>query len=202
MLIFHVREGKIKYLGLSGEYLWKLASLVTNSAIEVSAATLRRAHAVHPITAIQVEYGPFTLDIEKPDNNILNTCRELGITIVAYSPFGRGLATGRYHSKDDFEDGDFRKVEAPRFNSENFPKNLILVERLNELAKKKGCTSAQLILAWLLAQRKDIIPIPWVQLTCATRDDWQQLWSGTTTIKHLEENCAAKDIGLSTEETA
>jgi aryl-alcohol dehydrogenase-like predicted oxidoreductase len=79
---------------------------------------------------------------------------------VAYSPFGRGLATGRYHSKDDFEDGDFRKVEAPRFNSENFPKNLILVDRLNELAKKKGCTSAQLTLAWLLAQGKDISPIP------------------------------------------
>jgi aryl-alcohol dehydrogenase-like predicted oxidoreductase len=79
---------------------------------------------------------------------------------VAYSPFGRGLATGRYHSKEDFEDDDFRKVEAPRFNSENFPNNLILVDQANKLAKRKGCTSAQLTLAWLLAQGKDIIPIP------------------------------------------
>ena len=137
------KEGKIRAIGLS----------------EVTAATVRRAHKVHPIAAIQVEYSPFSLDIEHPDIDLLNTCRELGIAIVAYSPLGRGFLTGQLKSPDDFEDGDFRK-HAPRYSKENFPKNLELVKSLETRAKAKGCTSGQLSLAWLLAQGHDIIPIP------------------------------------------
>ena len=159
-------EGKIKYLGLS----------------EVSAETLRRAHAVHPIAAVQIEYSPFSLDIEDPQIALLKTCRELGVATVAYSPLGRGFVTGQYKSPDDFEEGDFRR-NAPRFSRENFPKNLELVDKLAQVAQKKGCTTGQLTLAWLMKQGEDIIPIP-----------------GTKKIKYLEENLGALDVQLSDEE--
>jgi aryl-alcohol dehydrogenase-like predicted oxidoreductase len=137
------REGKIRHLGLC----------------EVSAETLRRAHAVHPITAIQVEYSPFSVDIEHSEVGLLRTARELGIAVVAYSPLGRGMLTGEIKSPDDFADDDFRKY-LPRFSKENFPKNLALVEKLSIIAASKGITSGQLTLAWLLAQGEDIFPIP------------------------------------------
>ncbi|KAL8691407.1 MAG: hypothetical protein Q9218_003360 [Villophora microphyllina] len=157
------KEGKIKYIGLS----------------EVSSDTLRRAYAVHPITAVQIEYSPFAMDIENPQIALLKTCRELGVATVAYSPLGRGFLTGAFKSPADFEEGDFRKY-APRFSEQNFPKNLELVTHLQEIAKKKGCTSGQLSLAWLLAQGEDIFPIP-----------------GTKKIKYLEENLDAVSIKLS-----
>lgn len=160
------REGKIKYLGLS----------------EVSSASLRRAHAVHPITAVQIEYSPFTIDIENPQIGLLKTCRELGVAIVAYSPLGRGMLTGAYKSPADFEEGDFRKF-APRFSEENFPKNLKLADRIGEIAKKKGCTPGQLTLAWELAQGEDVIPIP-----------------GTKKEKYLVENLGALDVKLTDDE--
>ena len=106
-----------------------------------------------------MEYSPFALDIESPQIALLQTCRELGVAVVAYSPLGRGFLTGVYKSPADFEEGDFRKV-APRFSEENFPKNLKLVEQLKEVAAKKQCTVGQLTLAWLMAQGEDIIPIP------------------------------------------
>ena len=137
------REGKITHLGLC----------------EVSAASLRRAHAVHPITAVQVEYSPFSMDIENPDIGLLETCRELGIAVVAYSPLGRGFLTGQYKSPNDFEEGDWRKY-FPRFSAENFPKNLKLVEELEKIAKPKSCTTGQLTLAWLMKQGNDVFPIP------------------------------------------
>lgn len=137
------KEGKIKYLGLS----------------EVSSETLRRAYAVHPIMAVQIEYSPFAMDIEDPQIALLKTCRELGVATVAYSPLGRGFLTGAYTSPADFEEGDFRKF-APRYSEENFPKNLELVKHLQKIAEKKGCSSGQLSLAWLLAQGDDIFPIP------------------------------------------
>jgi aryl-alcohol dehydrogenase-like predicted oxidoreductase len=126
---------------------------------EISAATLRRAHKVHPISAVQLEYSPFALDIEHPDIDLLRTCRELGVAIVAYSPLGRGFLTGQLKSPDDFEEGDFRR-HAPRYSQENFPKNLKLVDQLVSKAAQKGCTAGQLSLAWLLAQGNDIFPIP------------------------------------------
>jgi len=125
----------------------------------VSAATLRRAHAVYPISALQIEYSPFALDIEDTSIKLLETCRELGIAVVAYSPLGRGFLTGQIKSPDDFEEGDFRK-HAPRYSHENFPKNLELISSLQEYAKRKGCTTGQLSLSWLMAQGDDIIPIP------------------------------------------
>ncbi|KAH7389603.1 NADP-dependent oxidoreductase domain-containing protein [Phaeosphaeria sp. MPI-PUGE-AT-0046c] len=155
-------EGKIKYLGLS----------------EVSSETLRRAHKVHPITAVQVEYSPFALEIESKQIDLLKTCRELGVAIVAYSPLSRGMLTGAIKSPDDFEEGDFRK-NAPRFNKENFPKNLKLVDQLTAIAKKKNATPGQLTLAWLLAQGQDIFPIP-----------------GTTKVERLRENLGAFDVKL------
>ncbi|KAH0612438.1 uncharacterized protein H6S33_010490 [Morchella sextelata] len=161
-----VKAGKIGHIGIS----------------ECSAATLRRAHAVHPIAALQVEYSPFTLDIENSTINLLSTCRELGITTVAYSPLGRGMVTGAYKSPDDFEEGDFRRG-LPRYSKENFPKNLELVEKLRQIADKKKCTPGQLTLAWLMAQGEDIIPIP-----------------GTKKIKYLEENVGALDVELTAEE--
>ena len=160
------REGKVKYLGLS----------------ECSSASLRRAHAVHPISAVQIEYSPFTLDIEDSTIALLKTCRELGVATIAYSPLGRGFLTGQIKSPDDFDEDDFRRT-VPRFSQENFPKNLELVEQLGELAKKKGCTPGQLTLAWLMAQGDDIIPIP-----------------GTKKIKYLEENMGALDVKLTAEE--
>lgn len=138
------KEGKIRYLGLS----------------EVSAETLRRAYAVHPIACVQMEYSPFAMDVEDPKIALLKTCRELGVATVAYSPLGRGFLTGAYKSPADFEEGDFRK-HSPRFSEENFPKNLELVRHLEGMAKKKGCTSGQLSLAWLLSQGNDIFPIPY-----------------------------------------
>ena len=138
------KEGKIRYLGLS----------------EVSSETLRRAHAVHPIACVQMEYSPFAIDIEDPKIALLKTCRKLGVATVAYSPLGRGLLTGVYKSPADFEEGDFRKL-SPRFFEENFPKNLELVEHLEEMAKKKNCTSGHLSLAWLLSQGSDVFPIPY-----------------------------------------
>jgi aryl-alcohol dehydrogenase-like predicted oxidoreductase len=137
------KAGKIGAIGLS----------------EISAATLRRAYKVYPIDALQIEYSPFSLEIESPDINLLKTCRELSVTVVAYSPLGRGFLTGQIKSPDDFEEGDFRK-HAPRYSEENFPKNLKLVTALEALAKRKGCTPGQLALAWLLKQGPDIIPIP------------------------------------------
>jgi len=159
-------EGKIKYLGLS----------------ECSADSLRRAHAVHPITAVQVEYSPWALEIESPQIDLLRTCRDLGVAVVAYSPIGRGMLSGQYRSPSDFAEGDFRR-HAPRFSEENFPKNLVLVDRITELARKKGCTPAQLTLAWILAQGEDFFPIP-----------------GTTDVKRLDENLGAVKVTLSGEE--
>ncbi|KAF5535887.1 alcohol dehydrogenase [Fusarium mexicanum] len=158
------QDGKIKAIGIS----------------ECAASDIRRAYAVAPIDAIQVEYNPFTLDIEKQD--ILSTCRELGITIFAYSPLGRGFLTGQIKSSDDFAPDDLRRM-LPRFSPENFSKNLVLVERLKTLADKKGCTSGQLVLAWLSAQGEDIIPIP-----------------GTKKIKYMEENVGSLQVRLSSEE--
>jgi len=160
------KEGKIKYLGLS----------------ECSSDSLRRACKVHHIDAVQVEYSPFSLDIESDQINILATARELGVAIVAYSPIGRGMITGAIRSPDDFEEGDFRSM-SPRFSKENFPKNLKLVDQIAEIAKKKGVTSSQLTLAWLLAQGDDIFPIP-----------------GTTKIDRLKENIGALDVKLTKEE--
>lgn len=163
-----VKESKIKHVGLC----------------ECSSATVRRAHAVHPLAAVQIEYSPFSLDIEHEDIGLLKTCRELGINIFCYSPLGRGMLTGQIKSPDDFEADDFRKY-CPRFSKENFPKNLQLVDTLSALAKKKGCTTGQLTLAWILAQGPDFIPIP-----------------GTTKTKNLEENAAAAQIQLTKQEEA
>lgn len=160
------KQGKVKYLGLS----------------ECSAESLRRAHKVHPIAAVQVEYSPFALDIENEQIGLLKACRELGVAVVAYSPIGRGMLSGEIRSPDDFEEGDFRRM-APRFSEENFSKNLKLVDELKAIADKKGCTATQLTLAWLLAQGDDIFPIP-----------------GTTKISRLEENVGALKITLSKEE--
>jgi len=159
-------EGKIKYLGLS----------------EVSAESLRRAHKVHPISAVQVEYSPFSLDIESPQIALLQACRELGVAVVAYSPIGRGILGGKLRSPDDFAVDDFRRY-APRFSAENFGKNLVLVDKIVEIANKKGVTPSQLTLAWLLSQGDDIIPIP-----------------GTTVISRLHENLGALKIELTEEE--
>lgn len=159
-------EGKIRYLGLS----------------ECSAATLRRAHAVHPIAAAQMEFSPFALEIESAQTEFLKTARELGVKIVAYSPLGRGFLTGTMKSRDDLDDGDNRKNH-PRFSEENFGDNLKLVELLGDMAKKKGVTPGQLSLAWVLAQGEDFIPIP-----------------GTKRVKYLEENAEAVNVKLSTEE--
>ncbi|KAF1835003.1 aldo/keto reductase-like protein, partial [Decorospora gaudefroyi] len=161
-----VKLGKVKHLGLS----------------EVSSETLRRAHKVHPISAVQVEYSPFALDIESKQIDLLHTCRELGVAVVAYSPLSRGLLTGAFTSPDDFEEGDFRRI-APRFSKENFPKNLKLVDCITDMAKAKGVTPGQLTLAWLMAQGEDIFPIP-----------------GTTQRERLEENVDSLKVQLSKEE--
>ncbi|EHK99703.1 putative Aldo-keto reductase yakc [Glarea lozoyensis 74030] len=159
-------EGKIKYLGLS----------------EVSSATLRRACKIHHIAAVQMEYSPFSIDIEHESTSLLKTCRELGVAVVAYSPLGRGMITNAYRSPADFDASDFRRY-LPRFSEENFPKNIKLVDGIVELAKKKGCTPSQLTLAWLLKQGNDIIPIP-----------------GTKKVKYLEENLGAAKVEISDEE--
>uniref|UniRef100_A0A8H7XLH4 NADP-dependent oxidoreductase domain-containing protein n=1 Tax=Psilocybe cubensis TaxID=181762 RepID=A0A8H7XLH4_PSICU len=163
-----VKEGKVRYIGLS----------------EMSAATLRRAHAVHPVAAIQIEYSPFYLDIENDKVALLKTCRELGIAVVAYSPLGRGMLTGTYKSHDDIPDGEWRKT-IPKFSRENFPNILKLVSEFQEIGKSHGATAGQVALAWLLAQGDDIIPIP-----------------GTKKIKYLKENIAAADVSLTQDEIA
>src|SRR5579875_737664 len=160
-----VREGKVRYLGLS----------------EAAPATIRRAHAVHPITALQTEYSLFTRD---PETSIFPTLRELKIGFVAYSPLGRGLLTGRLNSPDDLSPDDFRRGQ-PRFQGDNFSKNLALVRRIEQIAAEKGVTPAQLALAWVLAQGKDIVAIP-----------------GTKRVKYLEENAKAGEIRLTAEELA
>jgi aryl-alcohol dehydrogenase-like predicted oxidoreductase len=158
-----VQQGKVRYLGLS----------------EAAPATVRRAHAVHPISALQTEYSLWTRD---PEEEILPTVRELAIGFVAYSPLGRGFLSGRYRSPEDFDADDFRRHH-PRFQGENFERNLQLVDRVREIAEEKGVTPGQLALAWVLHQGKDIVPIP-----------------GTKRVKYLEENVAAADIHLTEED--
>ncbi|TCD71598.1 hypothetical protein EIP91_007345 [Steccherinum ochraceum] len=161
-----VNEGKVRYLGLS----------------ECSEDTLRRAHKVHPITALQVEYSPFTLDIEDPKIGLFKAAQELGITVVAYAPLGRGLLTGQYKSPEDFEDGDFRRAIA-RYSKENFPNILKLADGLKEIGKKYNATPGQVAIAWVLAQGDNVIPIP-----------------GTSRVKYLEENLGAINVQLSHED--
>lgn len=158
-----VKEGKVRFLGMS----------------EAAPETIRRAHAVHPITALQTEYSLWTRD---PEDQILATVRELGIGFVAYSPLGRGFLSGQFKTPDDIPENDFRRNN-PRFQGENFYKNLELVQRVEQIAEEKGCTPSQLALAWVLAQGDDIVPIP-----------------GTKRIKYLEENLAAATISLSAED--
>jgi aryl-alcohol dehydrogenase-like predicted oxidoreductase len=154
-----VKEGKIRYIGLS----------------EASAQTLRRAAKVHPITALQTEYSLWTRD---PEDEILDTCRELGIGFVAYSPLGRGFLTGQFKRFEDLPADDYRRF-SPRFQGENFQKNLELVHQVEAMAKENGCTPAQLALAWVLAKGEDIVPIP-----------------GTKRRKYLEDNAGALNVQL------
>ncbi len=158
-----VTEGKVRYLGLS----------------EAAPATIRRAHAVHPITALQTEYSLWS---REPEAELLRTCDDLDITFVAYSPLGRGFLTGAIRSPSDLSPDDWRLL-GPRFQEESFRKNLELVDSVDELARAKGCTPAQLALAWVLAKAPHIVPIP-----------------GTTKLNRLEENAAAADIELTTNE--
>jgi aryl-alcohol dehydrogenase-like predicted oxidoreductase len=160
-----VEAGKVRCIGLS----------------EVSAATLRRAHAVHPITALQSEYSLWTRD---PEDGILAACRELGVGFVAYSPLGRGFLSGEITNPEDFAPDDFRRIQ-PRFQGENFRRNLELVEAVKRMAEARGVTAAQLALAWVLAQGSDIVPIP-----------------GTKRVKYLEQNVAALDLALSRDDLA
>jgi len=160
-----VRAGKVRFLGMS----------------EAASSTIRRAHKVHPIAALQTEYSLWSRDAE---DDILPTVRELGIGFVAYSPIGRGFLSGRYKTIDDFEATDYRR-NSPRFQGENFAKNLALVKEIERIAKKKRVTPAQLAIAWLLHRGDDIVPIP-----------------GSKSIAHLEENAAAVDVQLSPEEVA
>ncbi len=156
-----VREGKVRYIGMS----------------EAAASTIRRAQAVHPITAVETEYSLWSRDVE---DEILPTCRELGIGFVPYSPLGRGFLTGKIQKYDDFAQDDFRRF-LPRFQGDNFFKNLVLVDYVKELAVQKDCTPSQLALAWLLTQGDDMIPIP-----------------GTKRISYLEENIGAVNVQLTT----
>ena len=158
-----VEQGKVRYLGLS----------------EAASETIRRAHAVHPISALQTEYSLWSRDVE---DQILPAIRELRIGLVAYSPLGRGFLSGRIRSADDLEEGDFRR-DNPRFQGENFQKNLELVERVEELAAAKGCTAAQIALAWVVVQGDDMVPIP-----------------GTTRVRNLEANVAVLDVELTDED--
>jgi aryl-alcohol dehydrogenase-like predicted oxidoreductase len=161
-----VEQGKVRYLGLS----------------EAGAETIRRAHAVHPISAVQTEWSLWSRDIE---DEVVPTCRELGIGIVPYSPLGRGFLTGRFTSKDDFEEGDFRQTIQPRFADENLDHNLAIVEALKKLASDKGVTAGQLALAWVQHQGADVVPIP-----------------GTKRRQYLEENVAAVDVSLTPDDLA
>ena len=160
-----VQEGKVRFLGLS----------------EAGAETIKRAYAVHPITALQTEYSLWSRD---PEDGILQTCSALGISFVAYSPLGRGFLSGSFQKFEDLPEGDYRRL-SPRFQGENFQKNLELVDKVKELASKKDCTPAQLALAWVLARGEDIIPIP-----------------GTKRVRYLEENMAAPDVELTPDDMA
>ncbi len=160
-----VKAGKVRGIGLS----------------EASLATIRKAHAVFPLSAIQSEYSLWTRD---PEEGVLQTCKELGIAFVAYSPLGRGFLTGQFKKFDDFAPDDYRRF-SPRFQGENFQKNLDLVHQLEQLAIQKGCTASQLALAWVLAQGDHIFPIP-----------------GTKKVKYLEENAGAIKLNLTKEELA
>lgn len=159
-----VQAGKVRYLGLS----------------EAAPETIRRAHKIHPITALQTEYSLWSRDVE--DDEVLPTVRELGIGFVPYSPLGRGFLTGRFQRFEDLPEDDYRR-NSPRFQGENFNKNLDLVRMIETIAQEKGCTPAQLALAWLLHQGSDIVPIP-----------------GTKRVKYLEENLGAADVTLSQED--
>ena len=142
--------------------------------------TIRRAHQVHPISALQTEYSIWTRDVEK---DILDTCRELGVGFVAYSPLGRGFLTGKIKSTDDLEDSDYRKKGMPRFEGDNLKKNLEIIRGLEKVAEEKGCSLAQLAIAWLLARGEDIVPI-----------------AGTKRIRYLEENLKALDVTLTADD--
>ena len=158
-----VKEGKVRYIGLS----------------EAGSQTLRRANTVHPITALQSEYSLWSRD---PEDDILGICQELGVTFIAYSPLGRGFLTGQIKQFEDLPPDDYRR-QSPRFQGENFQKNLQLVRRIEEIAASKGCKPSQLALAWVLAQGEDIVPIP-----------------GTKRRQYLQENAAAVDIVLTSED--
>ena len=158
-----VSEGKVRHIGLS----------------EASAATIRRAHAVHPITAVQSEYSLWTRDVE---DEVLPTLQELGIGFVAYSPLGRGFLSGRFSSPEELDEGDFRRY-GPRFTGDNLQQNLKLADRVSELAAEKGVAPGQLALAWVLHRWQHIVPIP-----------------GTKRVAYLEENLAAADVELSDED--
>lgn len=160
-----VEEGKVRYLGLS----------------EAAPATIRRAHKTHPISALQTEYSLWSRD---PEDEIISTCRELGITFVPYSPLGRGFLTGKIKKVEDLQPNDWRR-NGPRFQGENFQRNLDLVSRVEEMAREKGCQPAQLALAWVLAQGEDMVPIP-----------------GSSRKSHLEENLRAFEVTLSSEDLA
>ena len=161
-----VKAGKVRYLGLS----------------EASAETIRRAHAVHPITAVQSEWSLWSRDIEE---SVVPACRELGIGIVPYSPLGRGVLTGRFRSTSDFGEGDFRSVGQPRFSAENLDKNLEMVRALERLASERGVTAGQLALAWVQHRGDHVVPIP-----------------GTKRLKYLEQNVAAATLDLSADDLA
>jgi aryl-alcohol dehydrogenase-like predicted oxidoreductase len=160
-----VRQGKVRYLGLS----------------EASAENIRRAHAVHPITALQSEYSLWTRD---PEDEALALCRELGIGFVPYSPLGRGFLSGKIQRPEDLPDDDYRRT-TPRFQGDNFQRNLDLVKQVEEIAREKRCTPAQLALAWVLAQGSDIVPIP-----------------GTKRRKYLQENVGALAVELTSDDLA
>src|SRR5436853_44462 len=158
-----VRAGKVRYLGLS----------------EAGADSIRRAHAVHPVTALQSEYSLWTRD---PEEEVFGVCRELGIGFVPYSPLGRGFLTGQIKNFEDLAENDYRRT-APRFQGENFQRNLDLVSQVSEIAREKRCTPAQLALAWVLAQGEDVVPIP-----------------GTKRRKYLQENIGALDVDLTSKD--
>lgn len=160
-----VRDGKVRHLGIS----------------EAASDTVRRAHRVHPIAAVQTEYSLFS---REPEEGLLQTLRELGIALVAYSPLGRGFLSGRFHSLDDLAPGDWRRGN-PRFQGEQFQKNVATADRLRQIAREKNCSPAQLALAWLIRRHDDVIPIP-----------------GTSNRERLEENARAAEIRLTEEDLA